>query len=103
MAHEIRVTFGEAEKGTRDLLDTAESGKQDRREVGYRAAEEPDKVCRLCDNWQGDDQDTEAPCAKVGGEVEAGATCDLFTAAGESDVPPPGGVSDEETDEHEPD
>lgn len=102
MTTEMTITFGQAEKGARDLLDTAESGKQDRREVGYRAAEDPAEVCRLCGNWQGDDQDTEAPCAKVGGEVEAGATCDLFTT-GEKDVPPPGGVSDEETDEHQPD
>lgn len=102
----IAVSFGEAEKGARDLVDTNMSGKQDRREVNYRAAAGDDEMCRLCDHYEGDDQSTEAPCELVGGEVEAGAVCDLFAPAGEGDTegsePSPfGGGEETRPDEHE--
>lgn len=92
---DITITFGEAAKGARDLVDTKMSGKKERTEVDYRPAEGDAEACRLCGEWEGSDQATEASCRLVGGQVEADAVCDLFTPK-DNDVPRRRGVSDDE-------
>lgn len=105
----ITISFGDAAKGARDLIDTANTGKKAKSDVAYQDAPHDGAACRVCKSWEGSDQDTEAPCKIVGGEVEAGATCDCFEEREnltdedkgappppfEKKVPPPGGVSDQ--------
>ena len=100
----IDISFGEAAKGARNLVDTAMSGKKERTEVNYRAAEGDAEACRVCGEWEGSDQATEAPCRVVGGQVEADAVCDRFTPKEEetNDVPPERRVSDDEENDDGP-
>lgn len=94
----ITISFGEAEKGARNLVDTAMSGKKERSDVAYRDAPHEAQSCQACGEWEGTDQATEAPCRVVGGEVEADAVCDLFTPKPETndDVPRKRRVSDDD-------
>lgn len=73
----IDIDFGEASKKARDLIDTEQNGKQAKSDAEYRDAENKHVECRNCENWMGNDQALEAACKKVGGEVEAAATCRL--------------------------
>jgi hypothetical protein len=104
----VTLTFGEAEKGARDMLDEHLSDeKVPQADANYRPADTPDETCSRCEHYMASDQAEEASCEKVAGTVEAGYVSDLFEPSGEkgqkdpmSERPPFGG-KETTSDEHE--